>query len=194
MLPIFTFQKPRDIAHHDETSVQLHQLRAWLSISVELVTWQHWSILHDFYLWNDIRLLNGQRFVTYSAFGTVLVSPRLPPDAVSPGPVAELCGQTCGTDAAGIIDFLKLLGGSLVRLFRWHAAREPEMAFLCQHCFVLKRSAPVRLARSEPRSSSSPRFWSAGIGAAFVFTGAGSRAVVSADLRSRPRSVIRSGQ
>jgi len=30
----------------------------------------------------------------------------------------------------GMIDFLKLLGGSLVGLFRSHATREAEMAFL----------------------------------------------------------------
>jgi hypothetical protein len=34
-----------------------------------------------------------------------------------------------GYPRAGMIDFLKLLGGSLVGLFRSHAAREAEMAF-----------------------------------------------------------------
>jgi hypothetical protein len=44
-----------------------------------------------------------------------------------------------------MIDFLKLLGGALVGLFRSHAAWEAEMAFLRQQQLVLKRSAPVRL-------------------------------------------------
>jgi transposase InsO family protein len=44
-----------------------------------------------------------------------------------------------------MIDFLKLLGGLLVGLFRSHAAREAEMAFLRQQLIVLKRSAPARL-------------------------------------------------
>ena len=46
---------------------------------------------------------------------------------------------------AGMIDFLKLLGGSLVGLFRSRPAREAEMAFLRQQLLVLKRSAPARL-------------------------------------------------
>ena len=46
---------------------------------------------------------------------------------------------------AGMIDFLKLFVGSIVGLFRSHAAREAEMAFLRQQLFVLKRSAPARL-------------------------------------------------
>jgi hypothetical protein len=46
---------------------------------------------------------------------------------------------------AGMIDFLKLLGGSLVGLFRSGAAREVEMAFLRQQLLALKRSAPARL-------------------------------------------------
>jgi transposase InsO family protein len=44
-----------------------------------------------------------------------------------------------------MIDFLKLLGGALVGLFRSHAAREAELAFLRQQLLVLKRSAPARL-------------------------------------------------
>ena len=43
-----------------------------------------------------------------------------------------------------MIDFLKLLAGALVGLFRSHAAREAEMAFLRQQLLVLKRSARVR--------------------------------------------------
>src|SRR5271168_5482492 len=46
---------------------------------------------------------------------------------------------------AGMIDLLNLLGGLLVGLFRSHAAREAEMAFLRQQLVVLKRSAPARL-------------------------------------------------
>jgi hypothetical protein len=38
----------------------------------------------------------------------------------------------------GMIDFLKLFGGLLVGLFRSHAAREAEMAFLRQQLIVLK--------------------------------------------------------
>src|SRR6267154_1310752 len=46
-----------------------------------------------------------------------------------------------------MIDLLKLLGGLLVGLFRSHAAREAEMAFLRQQLVVLQRSAPARLRR-----------------------------------------------
>src|SRR6516162_7323435 len=45
----------------------------------------------------------------------------------------------------GMIDLLKLLGGLLVGVFRSHAAREAEMAFLRQQLVVLQRSAPARL-------------------------------------------------
>jgi hypothetical protein len=44
-----------------------------------------------------------------------------------------------------MLDLLKLLSGWLVRLFRSHAAREAETAFLRQQLVVLKRSAPARL-------------------------------------------------
>src|SRR6516165_748646 len=56
-----------------------------------------------------------------------------------------------GADAAmgyprfGMLDLLKLLSGLLVGLFRSHAAREAETAFLRQQLVVLKRSAPTRL-------------------------------------------------
>src|SRR5271169_6424979 len=53
--------------------------------------------------------------------------------------------QRWATLIAGMIDFLKLLGGLLVGVFRSHAAREAEMAFLRQQLLVLKRSAPARL-------------------------------------------------
>jgi hypothetical protein len=46
---------------------------------------------------------------------------------------------------AGMIDLLKLLVGLLVGVFRSHAAREAEMAFLRQQLVVLQRSAPARL-------------------------------------------------
>src|SRR6516165_8253865 len=46
---------------------------------------------------------------------------------------------------AGMIDLLKLLGGLLGGVFRSHAAREAEMAFLRQQLVVLQRSAPARL-------------------------------------------------
>ena len=46
---------------------------------------------------------------------------------------------------AGMIDFLRLLGGSLVGSFRSRAAREAEMAFLRHQLLVLQRSAPARL-------------------------------------------------
>jgi hypothetical protein len=45
----------------------------------------------------------------------------------------------------GMLDLLKLLRGLLVGLFRSHAAREAETAFLRQQLVVLKRSAPARL-------------------------------------------------
>jgi len=45
----------------------------------------------------------------------------------------------------GMLDLLKLLSGLLVGLFRSHAAREAETAFLRQQLVVLKRSAPARL-------------------------------------------------
>ena len=45
----------------------------------------------------------------------------------------------------GMIDLLKLLGGLLIGLFRSHAAREAEIAFLRLQLLVLKRSAPARL-------------------------------------------------
>jgi len=44
-----------------------------------------------------------------------------------------------------MIDLLKLLGGLLVGVFRSHAAREAEMAFLRHQLVVLRRSAPARL-------------------------------------------------
>ena len=44
-----------------------------------------------------------------------------------------------------MIDLLKLLGCWLVGLFRSHAAREAEMAYLRHQLLVLKRSAPARL-------------------------------------------------
>ena len=44
-----------------------------------------------------------------------------------------------------MLDLLKLLSGWLVGLFRSHAAREAETAFLRQQLVVLKRSAPARL-------------------------------------------------
>ena len=44
-----------------------------------------------------------------------------------------------------MIDLLKLLGGLLVGVFRSHAAREAEIAFLRQQLVVLQRSAPARL-------------------------------------------------
>src|SRR6516165_10420101 len=56
-----------------------------------------------------------------------------------------------GADAAigypgfGMLDLLKLLSGLLVGLFRSHAAREAETAFLRHQLVVLKRSAPARL-------------------------------------------------
>ena len=66
-------------------------------------------------------------------------------------PVATENLIRAGADAAmgyprfGMIDFLKLLGGLLVGLFRSRAAREAEMAFLRQQLVVLQRSAPARL-------------------------------------------------
>src|SRR5689334_1971964 len=76
-----------------------------------------------------------------------------------PGPLQRGLGTAvatenrirAGADAAmgyprfGMIDLLELLGGLLVGVFRSHAAREAEMAFLRQQLVVLQRSAPARL-------------------------------------------------
>src|SRR5215471_13920804 len=77
-----------------------------------------------------------------------------------PAAASALCDNTpvatenrirAGADAAmgyprfGMFDLLKLLGGLLVGLFRSHAAREAETAFLRQQLVVLKRLAPARL-------------------------------------------------
>jgi transposase InsO family protein len=76
------------------------------------------------------------------------------------------------TPGAGMIDFLSLLGGALVGLFRSHAAREAEMAFLRQQLLVLKRSAPARLRQ---RSADRPifvwlyRLFPSLLGAAVIF-------------------------
>jgi hypothetical protein len=53
--------------------------------------------------------------------------------------------QRSVTLIAEMIDLLKLLAGLLVGVFRSHAAREAEMAFLRQQLVVLQRSAPARL-------------------------------------------------
>src|SRR5262249_26967022 len=52
---------------------------------------------------------------------------------------------TMGYPRFAMLDLLKLLSGLLVGLFRSHAAREAETAFLRQQLVVLKRSAPARL-------------------------------------------------
>src|SRR5262249_8309534 len=67
---------------------------------------------------------------------------------------AQFCRDNrirAGADAAmvyprfGMIDLVKLLSGLLVGLFRSHAAREAEMAFLRPQLVVLKRSTATRL-------------------------------------------------
>lgn len=57
-----------------------------------------------------------------------------------------LAGATAamGYPRVVMIDFLMLLAGSLAGLFRSHASREAEIAFLRQQLLVLKRSAPAR--------------------------------------------------
>src|SRR5215831_17706204 len=71
--------------------------------------------------------------------------------AFPPTPVATENRIRDGADAAmgylrfAMLDLLKLLSGLLVGLFRSHAAREAETAFLRQQLVVLKRSAPARL-------------------------------------------------
>src|SRR6516162_3341903 len=88
-------------------------------------------------------------------------SPRRSADQLSGtrGPRLAAQSRACGyrkshlgwADAAmgyphfGMIDLLKRLGGSLVGVFRSHAAREAEMSFLRQQLVVLQRSAPARL-------------------------------------------------
>ena len=108
----------------------------------------------------------------------------------------------------GMIDLMKLLVGLLVGVFRSHAAREAETAFLRQQLVVLRRSAPARLrlraadrvifvwlyrlfpSLLEAAVVFKPETLVRGIGAASVYTGVASRAVVSAGLRSRPTSAI----
>ena len=66
-------------------------------------------------------------------------------------PVATENRIRAGADAEigyprfGMLDLLQLLSGLPVGLFRSHAAREAETAFLRQQLVVLKRSAPARL-------------------------------------------------
>ena len=108
----------------------------------------------------------------------------------------------------GLLDLLKLLGGLLVGLFRSHAAREAETAFLRQQLVVLKRSAPARLrlrtadrlifvwlyrlfpSVREAAVVFKPETLVRWHRAGFVCIGVGSRAVVSADPRSQPTSAI----
>src|SRR5262245_45988771 len=78
--------------------------------------------------------------------------PVLPPQGgLRDRPVATENRIRDGADAAmgyprfAMLDLLKLLSGLLVGLFRSHAAREAETAFLRQQLVVLKRSAPARL-------------------------------------------------
>ena len=73
-------------------------------------------------------------------------------------PVATENRIRAGADAAmgyplfGMIDLLKLLGGLLVGVFRSHAAREAETAFLRHQLVVLRRSEPARLRMPMARS------------------------------------------
>ena len=116
-----------------------------------------------------------------------------------------------GADAAmgyprfGMIDFLRLLGGLLFDIFRSHAAREAEIAFLRQQLVVLQRSAPARFrlrtadrlifvwlyrlfpSLLEAAGVFKPETLVRWHRAASACTGVGSRAAVSADPRSRPR-------
>jgi hypothetical protein len=109
---------------------------------------------------------------------------------------------------AGMMDLLKLLGGLLVGVFRSHAAREAEMAFLRRQLLVLKRSAPAKLRlRTADRLIFVwlYRLFPCLLDAAVVFKPEtlvrwhrsgfslywlASRAVVSAGRRSRPTSAI----
>ena len=113
----------------------------------------------------------------------------------------------CGS-FGGMIDLFKLLGGWLVGLFRSHTGREAEIMFLRHQLLILRRSAPRRLSlrtadrlifvwlyRLFPSLLGAaiifkPETWFAGIEAASVSTGVGSRDAVSAGRRSRPRSAI----
>src|SRR5215471_17782756 len=76
---------------------------------------------------------------------------RGPLEGGLPTPCGYRKSHPAGADAVkgyprfGMIDLLKLLGGLLVGLFRSHAAREAETAFLRQQLVVLQRSAPARL-------------------------------------------------
>ena len=93
-----------------------------------------------------------------------------------------------GTLIVGMVDLLKLFGGLLVGVFRSHAAREAEMAFLRQQLFVLKRSAPARLRlRPADRLIFVWLYWlfPCVLEAAVVF-----KPETLAGLRSRPTSAI----
>ena len=130
-------------------------------------------------------------------------------------PVATENRIRAGADAAmgyprfGMLDLLKLLSGVLVGVFRSHAAREAETAFLRQQLVVLQRSAPARLRlRTADRLIFVwlYRLFPSVLEAAVVFKpetlvrwhrsgfrlyiGVGSCAVVSAGLRFRPTSAI----
>src|SRR6516162_5840896 len=66
-------------------------------------------------------------------------------DRVETGCIRDGAGAAMGYPRFGMLDLLKLLSGLLVGLFRSHAARAAETAFLRQQLVVLKRSAPARL-------------------------------------------------
>ena len=137
------------------------------------------------------------------ASGPIVIDPVATENRIRDGADAAM-----GYPRFAMLDLLKLLSGLLAGLFRSHAAREAETAFLRQQLVVLKRSAPARLRLRtadrlifvwlyrlfppclKPRLSSSLRRWCAGIGAGSVCTGVGSRAVVSAAPRSRPTSAV----
>src|SRR5215467_5946040 len=110
----------------------LHLWR-WHTVALEFVGY----VGIDLFCCGDVRV--GSGFVTHQLLGH--------PAAV----VATENRIRDGADAAmgyprfGMLDLLKLLSGLLVGLFRSHAAREAETAFLRQQLVVLKRSAPARL-------------------------------------------------
>jgi hypothetical protein len=58
---------------------------------------------------------------------------------------ADAADAAMGYPRFAMLDLLRLLSGLLVGLFRSHAAREAETAFLRQQLVVLQRSAPARL-------------------------------------------------
>ena len=88
------------------------------------------------------------------------IAGRPPPPVATEHCIPDNADASMGYPRFGMLDLLKLLGGLLVGLFRSHAAREAETAFLRQQLVVLK----LRLVQAGPR----PRWRRAGKRAALL--------------------------